>query len=102
MGRSPTGAVDQFQVRQPRCPLTELRDDRKLCAHSRPKPSSIEMLAKPGLSPKDDPFLTTNYTDKASCLSASVGRRDAAVKPTGMYSRRLTARHEALSMCALV
>jgi hypothetical protein len=36
--------------------------------------------------------------DTAACLSACVGRRDAAVKPTGMYSRRRADRSEALSM----
>jgi hypothetical protein len=45
---------------------------------------------------------TKNYVDKAACLSAGVGRRDAVVKPTGMYSRRHAERHEALSMYALV
>jgi len=27
--------------------------------------------------------MTKTFTDKASCLSAGVGRRDAAVKPAG-------------------
>ena len=54
--------------------------------------------------PNDAPFsrLTKNHIDKASCPSVGVGRRDAAVKPTGMYLRRPAEGHEALSMYALV
>jgi len=43
-------------------------------------------------------LLTKANIDQAACLSAGVGRRDAAVTPTGMYSRRHADRQAAWSM----
>jgi hypothetical protein len=46
--------------------------------------------------------LTQTYIDKASCVSAGVGCRDAAVKPTRTYSWRPGETHQALLMYTLV
>jgi hypothetical protein len=46
--------------------------------------------------------LTNEFIGKATCLSVGVGSRDAAVKPTGTYSRRPTDEYVTLPTFSLV